>query len=144
MCVWGFTGLPLCSLSSALGFFVSGALQSNQSLWTPVSFLLAAAMVSLITLIIRSVRQLQLILLVANGALCLALPVIRYLTSGFGWIQAIEQGNVALMFIDAVLLLCGVWCFYRVYASNQAQESDHTATEAVASEHVGTLSGAAK
>lgn len=144
MCVWGFTGLPLCSLSSALGFFVSGALQSNQSLWTPVSFLLAAAMVSLITLIIRSVRQLQLILLVANGALCLALPVIRYLTSGFGWIQAIEQGNVALMFIDAVLLLCGVWCFYRVYASNQAQESDHTATETVASEHLETLSGAAK
>ena len=84
------------------------------------------------------------ILLVANGLPCLALPVIRYLTSGFGWIQAIEQGNVALMFIDAVLLLCGVWCFYRIYASNKAQEGDHTATEAVGSEHVGTLSGAAK
>ena len=84
------------------------------------------------------------ILLVANGVLCLALPAIRYLTSGFGWMQAIEQGNVALMFIDAVLLLCGMWCFYRVYASNQTQKGDHTATEAVSSEHVGTLSGAAK
>ncbi|MFS1703383.1 PepSY-associated TM helix domain-containing protein [Alteromonas sp. AMM-1] len=145
LCVWGFCGLPLCSLSSALGFFVSGALVANQSVWTPLAFVLAAAMVSILALTVKSIVRLQNLLLAANGLLCLLLPVTRYLTSEFGWLQAIEQGNVSLMFIDAVLLLCSGWCFHRIYVSSEAQQSNTNDADAIVhDESLNDTAGVAK
>jgi uncharacterized iron-regulated membrane protein len=119
MCTWGFLGLPLCSLASAIGFFVSGAMGLNQSTWTPLAFIMAAALVSLLTLSIKNLNLLKLILLTGNGLLCLVLPFMRFSTSGTGWSLAIQQNMTDMMFIDGALLVCASWCFYSLYKSLQ-------------------------
>ncbi|GAB2680672.1 PepSY-associated TM helix domain-containing protein [Aliiglaciecola aliphaticivorans] len=123
LCVWGFFGLPLCSLASALGFFLSGSMELNQSNWTPLAFIIAAAATSILTLSIKNLQQLKTILFAANGLLCLLLPIIRYITSGTGWLQAVQQNMIAVMFVDAALLSCGAWCFYGLYKSLQPRHN---------------------
>ncbi|GAC12989.1 PepSY-associated TM helix domain-containing protein [Aliiglaciecola lipolytica] len=119
MCVWGFVGLPLCSLSSALGFFVSGNMSLNQTMWTQLSFVIAAIVISALTLSIKNITRLKMLLLAGNGVLCLILPFLRFTSSGIGWLQAIQHNMVAMMFIDMVLLFCSAWCFYSLYTSAQ-------------------------
>lgn len=119
MCTWGFLGLPLCSLASAIGFFVSGAMGLNQSIWTPLAFIIAASLISVLTLSIKNINLLKLILLTGNGLLCLVLPFMRFATSGTGWSLAIQQNMTAMMFIDGALLVCAAWCFYGLYKSLQ-------------------------
>jgi hypothetical protein len=119
MCVWGFFGLPLCSLASALGFFVSGAMGTNQSIWTQLSFVIAAALISILSLSIKNIQRLKQVLLAANGLFCLILPFLRFSTSGTGWLQALQHNMVAMMFIEMTLVSRSVWCFFALYKSMQ-------------------------
>lgn len=122
MCIWGFFGLPLCSLSSAMGFFVSGSMGLNQSVWTPLSFVYAAAVITALALSIKNITVLKHVLFAGNGLLCLALPILRFFSSDMGWLQAVQQDMVAMMFIDAALLIGSLWCFYSLYKSLQLNE----------------------
>ncbi|QJR81919.1 PepSY domain-containing protein [Alteromonas pelagimontana] len=115
LCIWGFYGLPLCSLSCAIGFFVSGEMELNQSAWTPLSFVIAAAVISAMSLLIKNLTVLKQVLFVANGVFCLTLPALRFLSSGKGWLEAAKQDMIAMMFIDIALLVCAGWCFYALY-----------------------------
>lgn len=119
LCTWGFLGLPLCSLSSASGFFISEKLALNQSVWTPLSFLIAAAVVTILTLTIKNIRLLSNVLLASNGVFCFLLPFIRFFNSGVSWVDAIQYNMVSMMFIECMLLTCSAWCFYRLYKSIQ-------------------------
>jgi uncharacterized iron-regulated membrane protein len=119
MCVWGFFGLPLCSLAGAVGFFVSGALGTNQSLWTQLSFVIAASLISILSLSIKKIHLLKKVLLAGNGLFCLLLPLLRFGTSGTGWLQALQHNMLAMMFIEMTLLFCSVWCFFALYKSMQ-------------------------
>jgi uncharacterized iron-regulated membrane protein len=130
MCVWGFFGLPLCSLAGAVGFFVSGALGTNQSLWTQLSFVIAASLISILSLSIKKIHLLKKVLLAGNGLFCLLLPLLRFGTSGTGWLQALQHNMLAMMFIEMTLLFCSVWCFFALYKSMQfdGQTINQTAT----------------
>lgn len=122
MCIWGFYGLPLCSLSCAIGFFLSGAMGLNQSNWTPLSFIFAATIISALCLIVKNLNQLKQLLLAGNALFCLVLPMLRYTSSGVGWLQAIQQDMLEMMFIDLALLACATWCFYGLFKSKQPSE----------------------
>tara|TARA_R110000751_G_scaffold98096_5_gene190953 strand:+ start:52150 stop:53685 length:1536 start_codon:yes stop_codon:yes gene_type:complete len=122
MCVWGFLGLPLCSLASAVGFFISGSMATNQSAWTQLSFVIAAACISVLSLSIKNIQQLKKLLLAGNGLFCLILPLLRFTTSGTGWLQALQHNMLAVMFIEITLLFCSVWCFFALYKSMQFDE----------------------
>ncbi|WP_286270928.1 PepSY-associated TM helix domain-containing protein [Thalassotalea hakodatensis] len=124
LCTWGFLGLPLCSLSSASGFFISENLALNQSVWTPLSFLIAAAVVTILTLAIKNIALLSNVLLASNGLFCLLLPFIRFFSSGVSWIDAIQYHMVSMMFIECMLLACSALCFYRLYKSVQMTKKD--------------------
>ena len=119
MCAWGFFGLPLCSLASAVGFFISGSVGTNQSVWTQLSFVIAAALISILSLSIKNIQLLKKVLLAGNGLLCLILPLLRFSTSGTGWLQALQHNMGAMMFIEMTLLFCSVWCFFTLYKSIQ-------------------------
>ena len=119
MCVWGFFGLPLCSLASAVGFFVSGSMATNQSVWTQLSFVISAVLISVLSLSIKNIHLLKKVLLAGNGLFCLILPMLRYTNSGTGWLQALQHNMMAMMFIEMTLLFCSVWCFFALYKSMQ-------------------------
>ena len=128
MCVWGFFGLPLCSLTSAVGFFVSGSMVTNQSIWTQLSFVITAALISVLSLSIKNIQLLKKILLAANGLFCLMLPMLRFSTSGTGWLHALQHNMVAMMFIEITLLICSAWCFFALYKSMQFNGQNITQT----------------
>lgn len=117
LCVWGFLGLPLCSLSSAFGFFISGAMGLNQSNWTQLSFVIAAALISALTVSVKKISRLKKILWAGNGLFCLLLPILRYASSGTSWVHALQKGMGEMMFIEFILLFCSIWCFYSLFAS---------------------------
>lgn len=122
LCVWGSYGLPLCSLSSALGFFVSGNLALNQSNWTPLSFVMAATLISVLALSVKNLTQLKQLLLGANGLLCLLLPFLRWHSSGSGWMWAMANDMFAVIFVDCLLLTVAAWCFYGCYQSSRSPQ----------------------
>ncbi len=124
--VWGFFGLPLCSLSSAVGFFISGAAGANQSYWTPMAFIIAAALISLLSVSIRNVLTLKQLLLSANGVFCLALPIFRFSHSDVGPIYAIQHNMHALMFVDLSLIAMATWCFYCVFKGEKFRQTQST------------------
>lgn len=121
-CVWGFYGLPLCSLSSAVGFFISGGLALNQSFWTPLSFVIAAGVITLATLLIKKLNVLKNWLLAANGLFCLLLPVLRFVTSDVGWIQAVQNDMIAVLFVDLAMLACAAWCVVGLYRAKRTDK----------------------
>ncbi|MDP5130162.1 MAG: PepSY domain-containing protein [Paraglaciecola sp.] len=130
MCIWGFWGLPLCSLASAVGFFVSGSMATNQSIWTPLSFVISAVLISVLSVFIKNTIRLKNLLLAGNGLVCFLLPVLRYTTSGIGWLQALHHQMLAMMFVEMTLLFCSGWCFYALYKSMQfeGQTNNQTVT----------------
>lgn len=137
MCVWGFWGLPLCSLSSAFGFFISGSLGLNQSFWTPLTFVIAAAIISILTLAIKNISLLKKVLLVGSGLFCLLLPILRFTSSGVSWLQALQHNMVAMIFIEFILLACSALCFYSLYRTLQVKNNaDITESPSLSSQEV--------
>lgn len=128
MCHWGFTGLPICSLASAAGFFLSGVLGASESVWTPLSFVIAAGIVSALSLIIKNVNLLRTVFIALNGLFCILLPLLRMLVTNVGWSNAIAYDMEAVLLIDTGLFICGAVCMYMLIArpvkkaANQAKE----------------------
>lgn len=131
--VWGFSGLPLCSMSSAWGFFISKALHANQSVWTPLAFVIAAAVVTIFAMAVRNISLLRQSFWLINGMGCLVLPILRYASSELGWVQAAQAGMLAVLFIDLALMACAALCFYQ-FASALKRQQTRTTESTIASD----------
>ncbi|MEM6680338.1 MAG: PepSY-associated TM helix domain-containing protein [Pseudomonadota bacterium] len=99
--VWG---LPLALLGSAVAFFIM--LPTGNTLWwTPFGFLLAAGAAIWIGLRTENVSgTFQPII----AALCIGLPVLRHLTGGTSWSEALLEGETTVLTIDILLVIAGL------------------------------------
>ncbi|CCQ12632.1 FIG138928: iron-regulated membrane protein [Pseudoalteromonas luteoviolacea B = ATCC 29581] len=113
-CHWGFIGLPLCSLASAVGFFISSSLGLSTSNWTPLAFVIAAGMVTILSVVVKPITTLKYVLLALTGLMCISLPLIRIALSQTGWISAVQHHFEAVLFVDLSLFVCGALCLYQV------------------------------
>ncbi|MEM9011160.1 MAG: PepSY-associated TM helix domain-containing protein [Pseudomonadota bacterium] len=100
--VWG---LPLALLGSAVAFFIT--LPAGDPLWwTPAGFLIASAIAIWMGLGERDPTPRY---RVAGAILCLGLPLLRHITGGTSWSEAILIGNAEVLTIDLLLLFAGAW-----------------------------------
>ncbi len=120
--IWGFYGLPLSSICSAVGFFVSAELDANQSSWTPLSFVIAALCISVMSVLIKNLWLLRQLFLGLIGGLCLLLPFLRFSQSNIGWFDALQNNMIALMFVDATLIVIAVWCGYMLFKGEKIHQ----------------------
>ncbi|MEM8648668.1 MAG: PepSY-associated TM helix domain-containing protein, partial [Pseudomonadota bacterium] len=99
--IWG---LPFAMLVSAVVFFVAVPVVDTH-FWTPVGFL--AGVLLSIGLSLKP-EQAPARLRLGNALLCLALPILRHLTGGTSWSEALIGGGMEVICIDFLLLLMGV------------------------------------
>lgn len=93
--IWG---LPFAMLVSALAFFLTLP-AGDPDWWTPAGFLLGA-----LTALRMGVPRLRLV----TCALCLALPLVRHLTGGASWSEALIAGAWPVLLIDLLFLIAGL------------------------------------
>lgn len=99
--IWG---LPVAMLVSAYVYFLTLP-AGNPAFWVPASFVIA----SLLIIGIYSRSEFEELLFRKLVAIqCLGLPVLRHLTGGTSWSEALlEQGQGAILAIDLILLVSG-------------------------------------
>ncbi|MEM7746990.1 MAG: PepSY-associated TM helix domain-containing protein [Pseudomonadota bacterium] len=108
-------GLPLALVGSAYAFFLyrhSDAVVSA----TPLGFVVVALPLLALGLFVPR-RQLATGLWMALSLSLLALPIARYLSGGFGWLEALSQGAITVVAIDLVLILSALACAWTVRKS---------------------------
>ncbi|MEM6488755.1 MAG: PepSY domain-containing protein [Pseudomonadota bacterium] len=95
--------LPIGLLGSAVAFFLT--LPSGDPIrWTPAGFVAALLIAVWIGARCRDrVRRLRSV----AGVLCLGLPLLRHLTGGTSWSEALIDGQSAVLTIDLLLLCAG-------------------------------------
>lgn len=99
--IWG---LPLAMLASAVAFFATLP-AGDPTWWTPAGFLIGAAgAIALGARYDTASARLRL----ANAALCLSLPVLRHLTGGASWSEALIAGAWTILVVDLLLMLLGL------------------------------------
>lgn len=99
--VWG---VPFAMLVSAVAFFLTLP-AGDPHFWTPLGFLLGVGgAVGLGLHSAAAEKQLR----VANAALCLALPLLRHLTGGASWSEALIGRGTEILVIDSLLILMGL------------------------------------
>ncbi|MEM6480556.1 MAG: PepSY-associated TM helix domain-containing protein [Pseudomonadota bacterium] len=99
--VWG---LPLAMLVSAVVFFLVMP-AGDPHWWTPVGFLFGALFAIAVGLRRSDAPE---VLRLTNALLCLSLPVLRHLTGGTSWSEAIIAGGEEILVIDLLLLVFGL------------------------------------
>jgi len=106
--VVGF-GLPLALTVSAAAFLITMPLGSSVY-WTPAGFLIASALVILLSIVAPSNAMLSWTIRAATGALMLLLPLLRLLAAGGpGWGEAMAVGQPVIVALDIAFLLVGGW-----------------------------------
>ena len=105
-------GLPFALVVSAVGFLFAMPL-GTAVFWTPAAFLTASALAILGGVFARSNGLLDRSLQIATGALLLLLPIIRLISGGPGWAQAIAVGQPIIVALDLAMLLGGGWMLWR-------------------------------
>ncbi|WP_179957564.1 PepSY-associated TM helix domain-containing protein [Exilibacterium tricleocarpae] len=106
------TGLPVAMLAAGMGYFVALGSAASAVFWVPVSFLAASALVVMPAMIVKSPQVFQRNLLLVCGLLCFALPVLRMVTGGPGWLEAISSQNTAVILVDAMLVVSGSFALW--------------------------------
>ncbi len=103
--IFGY-GLPIAIAGSGIGFFLS--LPADSTLfWTPVGFLIAAALAIAAGLAVRQDRTLSQLYRLMLGVSLIALPLLRMAMGGAGWEALAASDNTAIAIFDLVLLLAG-------------------------------------
>ena len=122
--IWG---LPLAMLVSAAGYFIARPF-GDPHFWTPFSFLLGAFFA--IVLGLRS-GDAEPLLRRAVTMLCIAMPVLRHVTGGTSWSEALTEGGGAILVIDLLLISIGAlfWHRARDHDLKQPATSIHEAAE---------------
>lgn len=119
-------GLPVAISISALGFFLALPLEKTVAA-VANSFLLGAALVSALGILISDSRLLHLILRSLLGLLLLLLPVLRMLSSGVYWAELMQSDNAMVVLLDLCLLATGVYymvlCVQQLIAIPGSSES---------------------
>lgn len=120
--VWG---LPIALTASGYGYFLS-RLSGDPLYWTPTAFLLAAAGVIGIAVILRStpLDRLAFGLKRTLAILLLLLPFLRLQMGGLSWGEALIDNGRDVLFIDALCLIGGavfldIWRGQRVALHRQ-------------------------
>jgi hypothetical protein len=87
--------------------------------WTPAAFLAASAVAILAGVVVPTHALLSRGLVIAIGALLVALPLIRLASGGPGWPAAIASGQLAIIATDIAMLAAGTWTLWQVLAGNR-------------------------
>lgn len=103
--IWG---LPVAMLASATGYFAGVMIQVPNTL-VPISFLVGSGIVIVAGALARNLASFKIGLLWLIAILCLTQPVVRLLSGGIGWLNAIEQGDAIVVMVDILLLTCAVF-----------------------------------
>ncbi|MEO1680770.1 MAG: PepSY-associated TM helix domain-containing protein [Pseudomonadota bacterium] len=99
--IWG---LPLAMLISAVAFFLTLPM-GDPTWWTPAGFLAGVA----VALGLGAARHGAVLRLrLANAVLCLGLPVLRHLSGGTSWSEALLAGAWSILLVDLLLLGLGL------------------------------------
>lgn len=113
---WAFSlvtfGLPLALFGSAVGFFLAYG-RGSASFWTPVSFLIASALVIGYGLWQRAPARLNAQLRLVTAYLCVTMVGLRLATGGAGWLEALQAGQPIIITIDLLLLCAGATLWLR-------------------------------
>ncbi|MEM9439394.1 MAG: PepSY-associated TM helix domain-containing protein [Pseudomonadota bacterium] len=104
--IWG---LPLGMLTSAAAYFLALPV-GDPEWWTPLGFMIGAA--AAIVLGIRH-ETATTKLRMATALMCLGLPLLRHLTGGTSWSEALMAGAGTIMMIDMLLMAAGVMLLRR-------------------------------
>ncbi|MEL6204183.1 MAG: PepSY-associated TM helix domain-containing protein [Pseudomonadota bacterium] len=99
--VWG---LPLALLGTTVAFFLA-APAGDTLWWTPAGFLISAGLV--VWLGLRAGDVACAFRPIAAG-LCIGLPVLRHLTGGTSWSEALIAGQTGVLTIDILLIAVGL------------------------------------
>ena len=101
LAVWG---VPFAMLVSAVVFFVTLP-AGDPHVWTPMGVLLGGVIA-----VTRSLRGQVTVerLRIANASRCLTLPLLRHLTGGSSWSEALIGGGLEILVIDILLILTGL------------------------------------
>lgn len=106
---WVGGGLPFAMAAAAAAYFIS--LPSLTSVfWTPVAFLIAAALALVPALRMRRIERVPPLLFGATGILLMALPLLRAAAGGPGWGAALASSQSAVPTMDFLVVLGGVAC----------------------------------
>lgn len=126
-------GLPLAMLGSAYAFFATYPAGDPVS-WTPLTFVIVAAVVILAGVLVSSPIRLGALLAWIMGLSLLALPIARMALTGHGWEEALATNKVEVVAIDLCLMiagLCGLWFAWSKTTRGHVEPVEP---------HVGTLS----
>lgn len=106
-------GLPLALAMSAAAFLLA-KLSGSATWWTPVGFLVGAALAVGAGAIAPSAAGLSTWLRGATGALLLALPPLRLVTGGPGWDTALAARQPTIVTLDIAFLLAAGWLLWQL------------------------------
>jgi len=99
-------GLPFALAASAAAFLLAMP-AGNAPWWTPAGFLIGAALAIGAGVIAPDCVRLSLWLRRADGALLVALPLLRLVAGGPGWGAALAAGQSIIVMLDIAFLLAG-------------------------------------
>ncbi|WP_193174060.1 PepSY-associated TM helix domain-containing protein [Nisaea nitritireducens] len=122
-------GLPIATCGAALAFFVSLPLQGT-GFWTPTGFLISSAACLAIAWWIDDAHRLRRLCRMVLGGVLFALPMVRFLISGDGWIRLLTTQNSAVIVLDFTLLLAGAGLLYVTCRAASEAPSTSRASEA--------------
>ena len=105
-------GLPISLVASAMTYFVYRASPVVVTA-TPLSFV-AASVVLCILVPFLPARRVEAVLWCVLSLSLFALPVVRIVTGGPGWIDALQGGVWIVVAMDLVVLAAGVVCAWQV------------------------------
>ncbi|MEM8774221.1 MAG: PepSY-associated TM helix domain-containing protein [Pseudomonadota bacterium] len=112
--IWG---LPVAMLVSAVFYFVTLP-AGDPEWWTPAGFLAGVA----IALLVGADRELaERRLRLCFALLCVSLPILRHLTGGASWSEALVAGQISVLAID-ILLLVGGFILLKQMRSGRSNE----------------------
>lgn len=104
-------GLPLAIVVSAWGFFLSRP-AADPFLWTPLSFVLGAALSGWLAWRVEDSARLGRLFRRLLGAGCLGLPILRLATGGMDWAAALLHGQTDVLSVDLSLLVAGACLWF--------------------------------
>ncbi|RJF90613.1 PepSY-associated TM helix domain-containing protein [Sphingomonas cavernae] len=117
--VVGF-GLPFALVVTAAAFLVAMPL-GVAVFWTPTAFLIAAVAAILGGIFLRSGAVVDRWLQVGTGVVLLVLPLLRLLTGGPGWADAISVGQPIIAALDLAFPLAGLWMIWSVFGARRGR-----------------------
>jgi len=83
--------------------------------WTPAAFVGASLAAMLAGVLLRSNALLDRALQAAAAILMIGLPLLRLVTGGPGWPEAIAAAQPVIAALDLALLVAGGWMLWRLF-----------------------------